>query len=272
MPEGPEVRIQADKIEKAVAGKPLESFQLLYGPIIIKQEQFQSVCLTHIETFGKAFVLHFSNDLCIYVHLQLYGRWQTGRIRSRKPSRRALRIRLETETHYADLYSATDISIHQKGEVQDHPFLKKLGLDILHPQTSIESISAHLESKSSSRRSLGALLLDQGSFAGIGNYLRAEILFRAGLLHNRTLSSLSNGERTSLAKMIYDTTHRAYKTRGITLDDEYVQIAKRKGWRRPRYRHFTFARLGKNCWVCQEPIEKSTSAGRRIYWCPSCQV
>ena len=84
MPEGPEVRKHADSIERAVAGSPLKQCQLLYEPLQGSQDLFQSSILTHIQTFGKAFVLYFSNDYCIYVHLQLYGRWKTGTNRSRK--------------------------------------------------------------------------------------------------------------------------------------------------------------------------------------------
>lgn len=271
MPEGPEVRVLADKIERAVAGETLQACQLLYESLSCHQLTFSAVQLTHIETFGKAFVLHFSNDYCIYVHLQLYGRWQTGPLRSHKKLQRSLRLHLATETHYADLYSATDIELIHKDNISRHYFIKKLGPDILNTKTNIATIATYLEEKSKSRRSLGTLLLDQASFAGIGNYLRSEILFRAKLLHTRKLNSLSTDERENLARMIYETTIRAYQTKGITLDKNYVSLAKEQGLRRSQYRHFVFSRKGKQCWICQHVILKGAAAGRRVYWCPECQ-
>ena len=45
---------------------------------------------------------------------------------------------------------------------------------------------------------LYALLLDQHFIAGLGNYLRSEILFDARLHPERKLSDLTNRERASL--------------------------------------------------------------------------
>ena len=134
MPEGPEVRRSADQIERAVANKPLKC--VFEHPILTdRAKEFKEVVLNGVDTFGKAFVLNFSNDQSIYVHLQLYGRWKTGRLSSYKPSRRTLRLRLETDTHYAELYSATDIEVLATNEIFKHKFIKKLGPDLLKKAT-----------------------------------------------------------------------------------------------------------------------------------------
>ena len=270
MPEGPEVRRSADKIERAVANKPLRCI-FEYPVLEAVSKQFEGVTLISIDTYGKAFVLNFSNDLCIYVHLQLYGRWKTGRLQSYKESRRTRRLKLESDTHYAALYSATDIEILTPKEVPTHRFIQKLGPDLLKKGYTTSHISRRLGKSTFARRTLGALLLDQSVFGGLGNYLRSEILFRSNLLPSRKLNSLSKEERTLLAKMIHETTHRAYKTAGITLDDKWVQIAKDNGWRRGRYRHFVFDREGDACWLCDSTIVKVQVAGRRLYYCPTCQ-
>ena len=271
MPEGPEVRRSADQIERAVAGKPLKCV-FEYSTLTEFADSFKDVQLMGVSTFGKAFVLNFSNEQSIYVHLQLYGRWKTGKLSSHKPSRRTLRLRLETETHYAELYSATDIEVLNTKDVSKHKFIKKLGPDLLKKGYTTSHISRRLNKATFARRTLGALLLDQSVFGGLGNYLRSEVLFRAGLMHDRKLGKLSKEERTLLAKMIHETTHRAYRTRGITLDDKWVQIAKKNGWRRSRYRHFTFDREGSKCWICDTKIIKVHVAGRRLYYCSTCQT
>ena len=270
MPEGPEVRRSADQIERAVANQPLSC--IFEHPVLkTAAKTFKGATLTGVDTYGKAFVLNFSNAQSIYVHLQLYGRWKTGRLKSYKPSRRTLRFRLETETHYAELYSATDIEVLASKDVLKHKFIKKLGPDLLKQGYVASHISRRLNKSTFARRTLGALLLDQSVFGGLGNYLRSEVLFRSGLMHNRKLGELSKEERTLLARMIHDTTHRAYKTRGITLDDEWVTVAKSKGLRRGQYRHFVFDREAKHCWVCKTTIKKVQVAGRRLYYCSTCQ-
>jgi endonuclease VIII len=270
MPEGPEVRRSADKIERAVANSPLRCI-FEYDTLQPVEDLFSNVQLTSIDTYGKAFVLHFSNDHSIYVHLQLYGRWKTGRLQSYKPSRRTLRMRLETDTHYATLYSATDIEVLTPQTVEEHLFIRKLGPNILKNGYTASHISRRLGKTTFARRSLGGLLLDQSVFAGLGNYLRSEILLRAGLLPSRKLGSLSTSEKTLLAKMIHETTHRAYQTAGITLNSEYVAIAKEQGWRRSQYRHFVFDRERSTCWLCTTKIEKIHVSGRRLYLCKTCQ-
>ena len=270
MPEGPEVRRSADQIERAVANKPIAC--IFEHPVLqTVSTDFDGTTLTGVETYGKAFVLNFSNEQSIYVHLQLYGRWRTGRLSSHKPSRRSLRLRLETETHYAELYSATDIEVLATKDVLKHKFIKKLGPDLLKQGYVASHISRRLNKKKFSRRTLGALLLDQSVFGGLGNYLRSEVLFRAGLMHTRKLGDLSKEERTLLARMIHDTTHRAYRTRGITLDDQWVNVAKSQGLRRSQYRHFVFDREEQSCWACQTTIKKVQVAGRRLYYCKTCQ-
>ena len=48
-------------------------------------------------------------------------------------TRRALRVALHTHQHSARLYSATDIALWKTDELHAHPFLSKLGPDVLDP-------------------------------------------------------------------------------------------------------------------------------------------
>ena len=66
-------------------------------------------------------------------------------------------------------------------ELSGHPYLAKLGPDVVIEETKIQDLVDHMNQKTYQRRRLKTLLLDQGFFAGIGNYLRSEVLFTAGL-------------------------------------------------------------------------------------------
>ena len=156
-------------------------------------------------------------------------------------------------------------------EVEAHKFIGKFGPDLLNSGYKASHISRRLAKPKYSRHGLGGVLLEQSVFAGLGNYLRSEILFRSQIHPNRTVGSLSSTERTLLARMIHETTFRSYKTKGITLDQNYVEQAKTMGWKRSAYRHFTFGRENKNCWICQTTIEKCQVSGRRLYLCSTCQ-
>ena len=60
------------------------------------------------------------------------------------------------------------------------------------------------------RRQLSGLLLDQGFLAGVGNYLRSEILFDAGISPYRKVGSLTESELENLAKSAIGITALAY--------------------------------------------------------------
>ena len=269
MPEGPEVRRAADRIERSIATKPLKNVQVHVAAL--NEAPLTGATLTEVQTYGKGFVLCFDRGFCIYVHLQLYGVWKTGKNTSKRNSRRTLRFLLQTDTHYAALYSATDISLLNPSDVPHHPYIQKLGPDILSATYKANHISRRLGGKLFARRALGGVLLDQKAFAGIGNYLRSEILFVAGIHPDRKVGSLDEVERRKLASAIYNITHRSYQSGGISTSIDYVHSSKKKGWTRRQYRHYVFARASRPCPSCGARIQKVKCAGRRLYLCTICQ-
>ena len=83
---------------------------------------------------------------------------------------------LDTQSHRA-LFSASDINILQSEE-EDQFFLQKIGPDILDEGLTWKVVSRRLSDKFRNRQ-LASLFLDQSFLAGVGNYLRSEILFDA---------------------------------------------------------------------------------------------
>ena len=99
-----------------------------------------------------------------------------------------------------------------------HPFLAKLGPDLLDPDQSMRDLIDHVTSGRFDRRRLDHLLLDQAFLAGVGNYLRSEILFESGLHPRRKLGALSTDERTRLVEQARTVTQRALDHNGVTVD------------------------------------------------------
>ena len=75
---------------------------------------------------------------------------------------------------------------------------------------------------------MGILFLDQKFLAGMGNYLRSEILFQARLSPNSKLKDLNQECKSSLAKIAKDTVMRSYETGGYTVDEALLKKRKRK--------------------------------------------
>ena len=120
------------------------------------------------------------------------------------------------------------------------------------------------------RRGLAALLLDQGFLGGIGNYLRSEILFVAGIDPRRRPADCSGGELLRFGRSALTVTRRSYRTAGITNPRPRAAALRRRGLPRREYRHAVFGRRGP-CRVCATAIVKLALAGRRAYFCPVCQ-
>ncbi|MEM9405748.1 MAG: endonuclease VIII [Acidobacteriota bacterium] len=267
MPEGPEIRRAADRIEKAIRDRELVSVTLDFEPLRGLEEVLEGETVTGITTHGKAMLTHFSGGLTLYSHNQLYGVWKIARKADPKTNRR-LRVALRTEGAAALLYSATDVDVLDADGVAGHPFLRKLGPDALWESTDVDEVDERLQSKTFSGRSLGALLLDQSFVAGLGNYLRSEILFCASLRPEQRPRDLTRGQRRKVARETLKLTRRSYETAGVTLPASVVP-ARRKGQRRERF--WVFARQGKRCRRCDDSIEKIVVGSRRLYLCPTCQ-
>ena len=119
-------------------------------------------------------------------------------------------------------------------------------------------------------RSLVALLLDQAFLAGMGNYLRSEVLFVAGIAPERRPSELSAAERKRLAKALLDVPRASYRTRGIEpaagMKSDYLTDTP------AGFRFQVFDREGLPCPACRRKIVRHELGGRRLYWCPRCQA
>jgi|TARA_B110000240_G_scaffold68281_1_gene77772 endonuclease-8 len=271
MPEGPEIRLAADKIAKVLVDKPILSFFFGLPDLARWEEDFASSYVISIETRGKALLTHFANGLTIYSHNQLYGRWYVVK-RNRLPSSgRSLRMAIHTAEHSALLYSASDISVWETQRILEHPFLAKLGPDILSEELTWRQVASLLSSLKFRNRGVGAFYLDQGFVAGIGNYLRSEILFFAKVNPWAKPNQLSTKELNQLARATLDVSRRSYKTKGVTNEASRVTQLKKLGQTRSQFRHAVFGRESQACYDCGSDIIKDSVASRRLYWCPACQ-
>ena len=271
MPEGPEIRRAADKIAQVLEGQQIVDIHFGLDRLKGRERDFQGAEVYEIETRGKALLTHFDNELTIYSHNQLYGRWYVVKRDAYPKTNRSLRLALHTRTHSALLYSASDISIWDRFELELHPFLAKIGPDILNPKLNWKEISQRLRSERFQRRTLASLYLAQDFLAGIGNYLRSEILFDAKVFPYARPRDLSVKQLNDLGRSTLKISQRAYQTAGITNPPRRVAYLKKQGLKRGALRHAVFGRQRQNCYECGDTIRKDLLSGRRLYWCPGCQ-
>lgn len=273
MPEGPEIRRAADQITRAIAGQPLDYVEFAFPTLKRYQKSLEGARVEAFTPHGKALLTRFDNGLTLYSHNQLYGVWRIVRAGSRPATNRSLRVVLETEKHAALLYSASEIEIWPTPRIHEHPFLKRIGPDILDPTLTAQAVLTRLEGTRFHARSLAALLLDQSFLAGMGNYLRSEVLFEAGVLPAYRPRDLEPAARERLAQALLDVPRRSYAHRGKRRRSTPAERAARENTHATEgFRLCVFDRQEQPCFACGSAIQRVELAGRRLYLCPNCQI
>ncbi len=293
MPEGPEVRRYADLLAENLAGQPLVALwtRLKIAKAWLAEHESAIVGqkIERVFSHGKHLLGLLSGDFYFHSHLMMWGSWQ---IFDRPPTEidRRERTRIVTPNAAAILYSAPTFALGQGNPYEQIPILAELGTDVLPYVGDFdrERFLKRLFAAENLDTAIGAVLLNQRVAAGIGNYLRAEILFNCRINPWRAVGELSDEETKCLSLTIPHFAVLAYKTGGFTVTDENKQrlltehgLAYRTGseW---GAKHYVFRRTNLPCLSCGEKIKQKRQVTREaddgeddktriIYFCPNCQ-
>lgn len=271
MPEGPEIWRTADMLAEALIGNPVTGIYFAFDHLKKYEDQLVNLKIVDVQPRGKALVTRFENNLNIYSHNQLYGKWIVTKNGEKPDTNRQLRVAIHNPSHAARLYSASDIEVLDDPGLEHHDYLTRLGPDTLHPDVGFKEVYGQYTGGQFQNRKLTALLLDQGFLSGIGNYLRSEILFRAGVHPELKLGACTGERKKELARASLELSQRSYETGGVTTEPRIVEALKREGSARSNYRHFVYGRAGSRCHKCGSVIEVSKTGGRKVFYCPECQ-
>ncbi len=241
--------------------------------------------LDHAEAWGKQMFLRFAGPVWLRVHLGLYGNWRfagsglegigrRGRAAADEDGppapRGAVRLRLSTATHTADLSGPTACEL--LSDAGKAAATSELGPDPLRPDAKP---ARAWEMIHASRTAIGQLLMRQDCIAGIGNIYRAELLFRARIEPHKPGRELTRPQWDALWR---DT--RALLRDGVR-DGAIITtrpkdrppgtpvVGKRM---RKDARSYVAHREGEPCRICGNPVRAEAMAGRQLYWCPVCQT
>jgi len=272
MPEGPEIRLAADRIAAVLVSQHIEDVFFALPELRRKRKRVVGARVTAVDTRGKAMLTRFDSGLTLYSHNQLYGRWYVTDSGDRPDTSRSLRVALHTSRGSAWLYSASDVELLSERGLARHPFLNRIGPDVLDDKLRGADIAARLEEDRFARRALSTLYLDQSFLAGIGNYLRSEILFCAGIYPARRPIDLAALERKRLATETLRISRRSYKTRGVTVTREVARQLRAEGLNYGEYRFWVFRREGESCRRCGTTITRSSAGSRGLFVCERCQT
>lgn len=191
MPEGHTLHRLALDHRKLFVGKPVSASspqgRFEEGASLIDGHRVLAV-----EAYGKHLFYEFDRDLIVHVHLGLFGRFRKRRDPEAAP-RGAVRLRLATKKACVDLSGPTACAIVTAQDQAE--LLSRLGPDLLRDDSDPQ-LAWHRIHRS--RRSIGALLLDQSVLSGVGNVYRAEGLFVTGLHPETPGNALTHEEFSTL--------------------------------------------------------------------------
>ena len=270
LPEGPEIRLAADKLAKALSGRKTHRLFFAFEHLKPYEKRLCNKRILSVQAKGKAILTHFDNGYSLYSHNQLYGRWQIIEGDDYPQSTRSLRLAIHNEDHTALLYSASDIEVLKTQQLDTHPYLSRLGPDLLDPETTIDTVIERLHNRAR-RRCLMGLLQDQSTFSGMGNYLCCEVLHVSGIHPQQRPIDLNDEQLQQLAKNCLLLTRQSYQTQGITNEKKRAAILRKQGLAFEDYRFHIYRRANQACYHCKDIIIKGRFCGRMGYICPTCQ-
>ncbi|MGV8943930.1 DNA-formamidopyrimidine glycosylase family protein [Thermomonas sp.] len=240
MPEGPSIVILRDaasifarKTVRAVSGNSKTDIGRMRGRRVIA-----------VRSWGKHFLLQFTN-FSLRVHLMMFGSY---RINDDKPA--TPRLRLEFDNGYINFYACSVRFI--EGDLDEiYDWSGDVMSDDWNPVSCRRKLRAQPETL------ICDALLDQNIFAGVGNIIKNEILFRTRVHPCNQIGTIPTSKRAELVRQarIYSFEFLAWK-RAYVLRQHWMVHNKRV------------------CPRCGVALTKAYlgKSQRRSFFCENCQL
>ncbi|MGH2738997.1 MAG: bifunctional DNA-formamidopyrimidine glycosylase/DNA-(apurinic or apyrimidinic site) lyase [Actinomycetota bacterium] len=278
--ELPEVEVVRRELEKDVVGRRISSVDVRRSAnarrIIRRHDAPKELRdrlldrkITGVDRIGKYLLLRLDDGGVIVAHFGMSGRFLLAQKKQHLDPhthvtigfKEGRELRFIDPRSFGELFSTT---VDELGKVRE---LQHLALDPLEQAFTWQQFSQLLAER---KAQLKPLLMDQEFISGLGNIYSDEVLFAAGLAHDRRSDELSSQEVRRLYRAVVEVLLDAIRARGTTLDDEaYVGLTGKPGEFQEELR--VYGRAGEPCRRCRTPIEVVKRSRRSAYFCPQCQ-
>lgn len=267
MPEGDTIWKAARALDRGLAGGTVTSFRTASPQVSPPAERaVRGRTVGAVTARGKHLLMTFvaadGDVLTLHTHLGMDGSWHIYRVGERwRRSAATARAVVETGGMVAACFDAPVVELLTAQAMATHPALVSLGPDAMADDLDTAEVVRRLRAHPD--RLVGEALLDQRVVAGIGNVLRCEALFLAGVGPFAAVGSLSDEGLTALVRE---------SARLLRLNREGGGRRTRASLDR-RQRLWVYGRAGRPCYRCDAAIRgiERGDPARRVFWCPSCQ-
>mgnify|MGYP002398421705 CR=1 FL=1 len=278
MPEGPEVRRIAEGLGSVLVGS------IIYGPTITPQSRYHKNGLVNSHLFGegahvnaivpkgKKIIFHlslippYSGQIWMISSLGMEGKWRFQRGNNSGIQFTVLTCKMYPHyrhLHYQTLYY--DDSRHFGSlEIGTGPIvLKDVGPSFMQDEVTLEHFATVVRNPRISSKPIGDFLLEQKYVSGIGNYLRADILYLAQINPFRSCGSLSDNDIVQIYIASLDCFRTAYESNGHTIRTYFTPIGETGAYDPLVY--------NKSVSPAGNPVRKDELSKRTIHWDPIVQ-
>ncbi|MEP6818738.1 MAG: DNA-formamidopyrimidine glycosylase family protein [bacterium] len=267
MPEGPEVRKYADALAAVLTGRVIKSLEARTREarawLRDNELRLHGRRVSRVFSHGKHLIGLIEGGFFFHSHLMMWGRWQTFVPEAPAEKDRRERARIVVEGAAALLFSAPIFNVGEGDPYKLIDNLASLGPDAIpyDEKFNATEFQRRLLSDKYDGVTIGAALLDQCILAGLGNYLRAEVLFRCRLNPWRKVGALTKRNLECLTRTAPALARRAYEHSATATDTERERMRNDRSLvyvpgREYGTRHLVFRRTNLPCLHCGEPIKQ----------------
>lgn len=244
MPEGDSLRRLANQIEKMFSGSEVQ--------VVTNDPRLQELSgqeLIESDATGKNLFLKFPNTY-LHIHLGLFGKASITRL-SRKPAVTSPKtFQMFNEKYAATITSPMRVEAITGEEKAER--VSKLGPDPLSRNPSGEEGQQFISNFQKSGKAVADALLDQSLVAGVGNIIRAEVLYNLQLNPFQKSKEIDEETLEKLWEEVDKALKEAVENKRITMS--------------------IYSRRGKKCPSCGNKVVKEKFRGRYLHYCPVCQT
>ena len=268
MPEGPEVRTTTDFLTQ-FTGKVLTGYSILSGRYSKKGNIPGEDIVTLPAKFhaadckGKFIYMTFTegdHEYYLFSTLGMTGMWSNTQ---HKHARFVMFFDDGTELYYNDIRNFGTLKFVNDKEVLSKK-LKSLGPDVLTADIDWKGFRNRFVKKQN--KTIAECLMNQSVISGVGNYLKAEILWNSKVSPNRLIKDITNNEWHNLYYNTFTQSKKSYKLGGATIES-YRQPNGKEGLYSRRFAVYN-QKTDPNGMVV---IKEKTADKRTTHWVPEIQ-
>jgi endonuclease-8 len=240
MPEGPSIVILKEEVQSFI-GKEIIKVE---GNSKLDIQRLSGQKIIYFKSWGKHFLICFKN-FTVKIHFMLFGSYKINDQKDRVP-----RLRLIFDEGEINFY-ACSVKILEEDLDELYDWTSDVMNDLWNPKAAKEKL------KEVPDMLVCDALLNQNIFAGVGNIIKNEVLFRTRIHPESKIGNLPPKKINELIKEA-----RNYSFDFLEWKKQYVL---RKHW---------LAHTKKICPRCELPFVKKHlgKTNRRSFFCNNCQV